>query len=202
MTPTFPAAEWATALSYAAYRDLSRRLLAEGTTTNGQHTPLILELTTPALARMQALEQEPPLWPALLRAAAALPAQRWLMFSESWCGDAAESLPLWARLADHAPQLELRVLLRDQHPALMDHYLTNGGRSIPKLVAWDATTGRELGAWGPRPAPVQAFVDEYKAQHPQAPLPEFVAAVLAWYRTDDTAALQAELLATLQAWTD
>ena len=95
--------------------------------------------------------------PAALTRAAALPAPRRLLaISEDWCGDAVNSLPILARLAEATPGLALRVLARDAHPALMDAHLTNGTRSIPIVVALDAGFA-PLGAWGPRPAELQRW---------------------------------------------
>jgi hypothetical protein len=96
--------------------------------------------------------------PAALDRAAALPGpRRLLVISEDWCGDAVNSVPVVARLADLTPGLDLRVLARDEHPALMDAHLTNGARSIPIVIALDADH-TPLGAWGPRPAALQRWV--------------------------------------------
>ncbi|CAA9332976.1 MAG: hypothetical protein AVDCRST_MAG11-2563 [uncultured Gemmatimonadaceae bacterium] len=95
--------------------------------------------------------------PAALERAAALPGPRHLLaISEDWCGDAVNSLPVVARLAEATPGLALRVLARDAHPALMDAHLTDGARSIPIVVALDAGFA-PLGAWGPRPAELQRW---------------------------------------------
>jgi hypothetical protein len=53
------------------------------------------------------------------------------VLSEDWCGDAVNSVPYLARLAELAPNLDLRVLARDENPDLMDAHLTRGSRSIP-----------------------------------------------------------------------
>jgi hypothetical protein len=96
--------------------------------------------------------------PEALARAAALPGpRRLLVISEDWCGDAVNTVPVVARLADLAPGLELRVLARDEHPALMDAHLTNGARSIPIVIALDADHAL-LGSWGPRPAALQRWV--------------------------------------------
>lgn len=79
------------------------------------------------------------------------------MLLEDWCGDAVSTIPFLARLAEVAPSLDLRVLRRDQHPALMDRYLTNGTRSIPIVIVLDET-GCEAGWWGPRPTTLQQWV--------------------------------------------
>jgi len=45
----------------------------------------------------------------------------------------------------------------------MDQYLTNGGRSIPKLICLDQEN-REIFVWGPRPAAIQQVVNDTKAE--------------------------------------
>lgn len=88
----------------------------------------------------------------LAEALAAIDApQLWMVLTEPWCGDSAQCLPYIAKMAALSPKIDLRILLRDQNLAIMDRYLTNGGRAIPKLVAYSAD-GEELFQWGPRPA--------------------------------------------------
>lgn len=82
---------------------------------------------------------------------------RLLALNADWCLDSASTVPLLARLAERVPGVELRLLERDAHPELMDRYLTSGGRSIPLVILLD-DAWRELGHWGPRPAPLQAWV--------------------------------------------
>ncbi len=76
--------------------------------------------------------------------------QTWLVLSEDWCGDSAQVLPVVAKIAELNPLVSLRILSRDNHLDLMDFYLTNGKRSIPKLIAID-NDFNELFQWGPRP---------------------------------------------------
>lgn len=106
--------------------------------------------------------------PDVLARVAAVPgAWRLLVLSEDWCGDAANTVPVLARLADEAPSLELRLLARDGHLDLMDEHLTGErrSRSIPVALLLDAD-GRERAWWGPRPAPLQAWFlgDEAQAR--------------------------------------
>lgn len=103
-----------------------------------------------------------------------------LVIAEDWCGDAANSVPLLARWAAAAPGVDLRVLRRDEYPAVMDRYLTNGSRSIPIVIALDEQF-RELGHWGPRPTELQAWVMANRATMPKVELyPE----VRQWYARD------------------
>ena len=111
----------------------------------------------------------------------ALPAtRRLLVIAEDWCGDAVNTVPILARLADATPGLELRIIQRDTHPALMDRYLTNGSRSIPIVIALDEEF-RELGHWGPRPTELQAWVMANRSAMPKG---ELYPRVRTWYARD------------------
>src|SRR5712692_7894484 len=98
-----------------------------------------------------------------------------------WCGDASNTVPVLARLADLSPGVELRILRRDEHPELMDRYLTNGSRSIPISSARDRDS-RELGHWGPRPAALQSWVLAERARG--TPKEEIYPSVRKWYARD------------------
>jgi hypothetical protein len=45
----------------------------------------------------------------------------------------------------------------------MDAYLTNGGRSIPKLICLDKS-GKEIFTWGPRPEVIQEVMNRLKSE--------------------------------------
>jgi hypothetical protein len=132
-----------------------------------------------------------PLWDAVYRTAAipdwararadrlARPI-RLLAIVEGWCGDGGSTVPVLAKLADETARLELRVIRRDEHPDVMDRYLTNGARSIPIVVALDEA-GRERGHWGPRPAELQAWVMAHKDALPKE---ERFREVRRWYARD------------------
>jgi len=94
---------------------------------------------------------------ALARAASLGGPWHLLVLVEDWCGDAVNTLPVLGRLAEHASNIDLRVLGRDTNLDLMDAHLTNGSRSIPVVMILDATY-RERASWGPRPAELQAWV--------------------------------------------
>jgi hypothetical protein len=107
-------------------------------------------------------------------------ARRLLVIAEDWCGDASSTMPLVAKLVDHHPDFELRVLRRDENPTVMDQYLTNGSRSIPIVIVLDEDY-RELGHWGPRPRELQAWVMANRATVPKA---ELYPKVRQWYARD------------------
>jgi hypothetical protein len=79
------------------------------------------------------------------------PRQLWLLITESWCGDAAQSAPVMARLAALSPTIQFRIIIRDEHLDIMDLFLTNGGRAIPKLIGLNPDTFEVNWHWGPRP---------------------------------------------------
>ncbi len=61
-----------------------------------------------------------------------------LVITEDWCGDALVGFPALARLVEDAPDVEMRVFLRDANPDVMDQYLKKGlYRTIPVIVFFD-----------------------------------------------------------------
>lgn len=133
---------------------------------------------------------------ALVQSAAAIDRpQLWMVLAEEWCGDAAFAMPIIAAAAGNSDHVELRILRRDDNLDLMDRYLTNGSRSIPKLVAFDMN-GEELFQWGPRPATLQALREDLvaKGMEPGA----IVQALVAWYEAGNWSEIDAELAALIE----
>lgn len=161
----------------------------------------------PAFAEyVEATEENHDLWVSLRRRAIApadlvarvraLPG-RWhlLALSEDWCGDAVNSLPHIAALAEAAGNVELRVLGRDQNPDLMDAHLTNGARSIPVVIILDAEL-REAAWWGPRPAELQRWaMGEGRALPPKERYRE----IRTWYARDRGRTVVEEVVVLLEA---
>lgn len=118
-----------------------------------------------------------------------------LVLAEDWCGDGVGSLPFVARLVEASPNLEMRLLSRDENPDLMDRYLTLGTRSIPVIIILDESF-EEVGSWGPRPEPLQElFLREIKP----LPQPERFPKLRAWYARDRGRTLLTELLSRIPA---
>lgn len=103
-----------------------------------------------------------------------------LVIAEDWCGDASNTVPVIAKLTDQSPGLELRIIMRDTNPEVMDQYLTNGSRSIPIVIALDESF-HETGHWGPRPAELQSWVMANRGVLPKA---ELYPQVRRWYARD------------------
>jgi hypothetical protein len=119
--------------------------------------------------------------PQWARAAVPEGAQRKLLvIAEDWCGDASNTVPIVAKLADQIPGLDLRIIQRDTHPEVMNQYLTNGSRSIPIVIALDKSC-QEVGHWGPRPTELQGWV---MANLGTIPKSELYPQVRKWYARD------------------
>jgi hypothetical protein len=78
----------------------------------------------------------------------------------------------------------------------MDLYLTNGGRSIPKLIALENTTLNELYTWGPRPASIQNVMNELKAAN-ITEISEIVEKIQIAYNQDKSQSFQNEFIVLL-----
>jgi hypothetical protein len=88
----------------------------------------------------------------------------WLVISEGWCGDAAQLLPIFNKMAEVSDKIELKIVLRDENESLMVQFLTNGAKAIPKLIVLDKQSLNVEANWGPRPKGASDLIKSYKAQ--------------------------------------
>lgn len=109
---------------------------------------------------------------------------KWLVISEPWCGDSAQIIPILNKIAELSPKIEMKIILRDENPEIMNKFLTNGGRAIPKLLQIDTSTGRVVNTWGPRPQKIADMVKEFKKTFPEATKEEFHKNLHKWYAID------------------
>ena len=134
------------AMSFADYESMIDGLLAEGKTTGPVQSDEMYLYAKLNRQRMSRLEKTVELAPEAADMVARLDTdQYWLVITEGWCGDAAQNIPVIEKLASANDGIETRYLLRDEHPELIDQFLTNGARSIPVLIAVDKRTSRVLG---------------------------------------------------------
>ncbi len=114
----------------------------------------------------------------------------WLVVTEHWCGDASQNLPVFNALAELSDgKIELKLVYRDRNDELMNAYLTNGTRSIPKLVQLDKHFN-VTGIWGPRPTVAQKLVKELKAN--PATAATYGNELHAWYAKNKNQELEKE----------
>jgi len=124
-------------------------------------------------------------------------AQHWILITEPWCGDAAHSVPLIYNIVKNNPAIDLDIQLRDTLPYLIDDYLTNGSKSIPKLIIRN-DVGHDKATWGPRPEKLDAIFKRMKAE--DRSFEEIKEVTQKWYNEDQGTELQKELLSILN-WT-
>lgn len=120
----------------------------------------------------------------------------WMVLTEGWCGDSAQIVPVIARLTALNPHSTLKLVIRDENPAIMDAYLTNGSRSIPKLVVFD-NQGEEVFIWGSRPAEAQELVVTLKAEGKSKK--EWEEKLHIWYARNKGKAAEMEIISKFAA---
>ena len=175
LEPVSRLADWDRAISYEAFLDVAEKHVD---LWRGLYERFVVPADV--LARAAALQGE---W-------------RLLVLSEDWCGDASNTVPVFARLAASLPTVDLRLLARDENLDLMDEHLTNGTRGIPVVILLDGA-GIERGWWGPRPADLQRWVmSEGKLIED---LDERYLRVRKWYARDRGKTTLDELLTLIEA---
>jgi hypothetical protein len=122
--------------------------------------------------------------------------QQWILITEPWCGDAAHSVPFMAKMAETSPIITLKIQLRDSEESEIEHYLTNGGKSIPKLIVRD-DEGNDLFVWGPRPKACQDEFNELKEAG--ASFEELKIGLQKWYNDDQGRLIQQEICQQIMA---
>lgn len=190
-----------TSYSYEEYRELIDRLLADNKTTGENHSEAMIHYTLMNVHRMKRLDKQISLLPELEQVLSSVSKPLiWLVLTEGWCGDAAQIVPLFEKMASQNEKITLRFILRDEHLDIMDEFLTNHrSRSIPKLICLDADTLEVLGSWGPRPEEAQDLFMSL-ASSEETTWQEVAEKLHKWYADDKTESVQREFLAVLEEW--
>ncbi|PHR97247.1 MAG: thioredoxin family protein [Leeuwenhoekiella sp.] len=121
----------------------------------------------------------------------------WLLLTESWCGDTPPATAVMQKIAEIQPNIDFRVVLRDDHPQLMDAFLSNGAKAIPKLIIQDPQTKEVLASWGSRSSAAKKLVEDFKAEHGEI-TSEFRESLQVWYNKDKNQAILSELIEILR----
>lgn len=116
--------------------------------------------------------------------------QQWIVITEPWCGDAAHNLPFIELASRENPMISVSYELRDSEPFRIEDYLTNGTKSIPKLIIQDAE-GKDLGTWGPRPKDCQELYSRLLAE--KADFETSKTELQRWYNSNKGIDIQQEL---------
>lgn len=185
-------------MTFDTYIQLTEQLAAEGKTTGPNQSEVLIHFTKLNLTRMRRIAKSYAPSAEIKAVVEALPVQTWMVITEPWCGDAAQTVPMMAALAALNSKIELRLILRDSHADIMDLFLTDGGKGIPKLVGISPENS-VLFHWGPRPAQAQQMVRDYKAMpEPKPDYLKFAESVQKWYLADAGKSFEQEIIHLLK----
>lgn len=121
----------------------------------------------------------------------------WLVLTEGWCGDAAQALPVLNKMSELSDAIELKIVLRDENEDLMNQFLTNGGKSIPKVIMVHPETLEVIADWGPRPAGAVQLMIDLKEKFGSI-TDEVKEELQKWYNNDKTISTQNEIVQILK----
>ncbi|HEY0657475.1 MAG TPA: thioredoxin family protein [Pyrinomonadaceae bacterium] len=186
-------------MKHAEFIKLIDDLLLDGKTTGENQSEAMFNYGKLNRQRMQRLEKTIVINQSLKETALSVKRKMiWLIITEGWCGDAAQNIPIIEKIAAENSNIETRYVLRDENLGLMDQYLSNNARSIPKLICLDAETFEEIGTWGPRP---QAAMDYFYAMKAEGlEKPQMMENLQRWYLQDKEKSVQTEFENLLGKW--
>jgi len=188
-----------TAKSYTEYKELILNLLKVEKSTGLNQNDNLLNFTKLNNVRMKRLDKQTKLSHDTEKKVLSIQKDfTWLVLTESWCGDAAQTLPLINKFAETTEKINLKVVLRDSNEELMNKFLTNGSKSIPKLIVIENNTNKVVGSWGPRSKFATKMVNEYKEKHVNLSA-EFKKELQHWYHSDKGVNIEKEMVELLDS---
>ena len=184
-------------LYYYEYLSLVSKLISEGKSTGNEQSADLLHYSELNEIRMKRLEKTLKLDAEVEKTLQNIASkQTWLIISEGWCGDAAQILPIIKLMSEASEKIDLKIVLRDENEVLMNQFLTNGAKSIPKLLLLDENSNL-INHWGPRPEAAKNLIINYKANHGIVDETAKIA-LQKWYLNDKGISSMKEIVAILQ----
>jgi len=185
-------------ISYSAYRALIKYLLTQEKSTGLEQSGDLLNYSILNDKRMDRLDKTLKISEEISNAINNLKDNfTFLVIAEGWCGDAAQIVPILNKISEISTNIDLKIVLRDENETLMNLYLTNGGKSIPKILIVD-TQNKVVNSWGPRPSIATKMVVDYKEQNGSLDA-DFKKNLQIWYNKDKGTNTQEDLLKLLKA---
>ena len=184
-------------MSYEEYRSLVKDLLARGKSTGKSQTEDLLNYSKLNNSRMRRLDKTFKISEDTAENLRSITKnQIWIVLTEGWCGDAAHSLPVINKMVENSEGINLKILLRDENEELMNKFLTNGNKSIPKLIMLDADTNELIDSWGPRPTEAAEMVNKQMERHGILDA-DFKKDLQVWYNANKGTNIEEDILALL-----
>ena len=185
-------------ISFEEYFQLYEKQVATGSTSGNDQSEGLVEYTKLNFSRLKRSYKTTPISEKVLATIDCLNEEMtWLVLTETWCGDAAQNIPVLAKIAEANPAISFRLIFRDENPEVMDNFLTNGSKSIPKLIALDKNLN-VLGSWGPRPKVIQDWFLSEKVNG--SDIDKLKIDLQHKYNEDKGQALQQEMVELMKTW--
>ena len=185
------------AYSYSEYRTLIKLLITSRKSTSEDKNEALFEYSRLNDKRMDRLDKTLRVTNDTLLSVQSLEKQvTFLVISEGWCGDAAQIVPIVSKIADSSEFITMKIVLRDEHEELMNQFLTNGTKSIPKVILVDSDYN-VINSWGPRPSIATKMVLNYKKQNGGLDA-DFKRNLQVWYNKDRGINTQKEIVQLIQ----
>ena len=196
-------------MDYQAYRELMAAQAESGETSGPIQNENLANYTKINHSRSSRLDKKTELKPLVEeRIKMVRQPQNWLVITETWCGDAAQILPILNKMTEASEFIEMSTIWRDENLDLMDRHLSNGSRAIPKLICLNEDFSEVLGEWGARPRDAQELVEknkvimakmkdkEQKSEH----YAKFQIELQKWYNSNKGEHVQHEMLVEIEKW--
>ena len=184
--------------SYQDYRKTVTDLLQEGKSSGAIQSEALVNYSRLNETRMYRLDKTLVIDQTIVSKLKTIQSQYiWLVISEGWCGDAAQILPIFNKMSEVSDHIDFKIVFRDDNEALMNLFLTNGSKSIPKLIILDKNALDVIADWGPRPKGAIDLVQNYKDKF--GVIDDTIKAELQmWYLHDKGLSTQKEIMELLK----
>lgn len=184
------------AMSYQAYFEQMNAFSIEKATSGPDQSEILIDYTALNFKRIKRLDKSIEINNAHTKKINKLDKKiTWLIITEAWCGDAAQVIPVLNKIAGCTDNIDLKLVYRDENKVLMDAFLTDGARSIPKLIALNENN-EVLYTWGPRPAEATKMAIDFKSINGNL-TPEFKHDLQKWYNKDKGVSIIVDQIAML-----
>ncbi len=186
-----------TAHSYEEYKALVLQLMKEGKSTGPVQNESRSNFTKINNQRMKRLDKQTRLSEEAMSMTEKVSKDfTWLVLTESWCGDAAQTLPVINKFSEVSDKIDLKVVLRDENDDLMNQFLTDGNKSIPKLIVIENESKKVVSSWGPRSEKATRMIQDYKEKHGKVD-DQIKKDLQVWYNKDKGKQIEKEIISLL-----
>lgn len=185
-------------ISYTAYRKLIKELILQKKSTGIEQSEALLNYSKLNDKRMDRLDKTLKISDEIQLSIDGLKnSYTFLVIAEGWCGDAAQIVPIINKISEASNNIKLKIVLRDENDELMNQFLTNNSKSIPKVIIVDSEN-KVVNSWGPRPSIATKMVLDYKSKNGSIDA-DFKKNLQIWYNKDKGNSTQNDILKLLKA---